>query len=395
MPPYLAGRSDETEEFQRLLEQKVVLDNLVVTGLRGVGKTVLLDTFRPLALSQGWLWVGSDVNETSSLTEDNLAVRLLADLSAVTSSLVVPITPKKRLGFRITESTEETVFGFDKLAELFNGTPGLVVDKLRATLEAAWAVMVASAPSGGCPKGLVFAYDEAQNFGDQAASNQYPLSILLDLFQSLQKKNIPFLLVLAGLPPLFPTLVEARTFAERMFRVRFLERLTDDECREAILRPIAASNCPHPLEENLVETIVKESGGYPYFVQFICREVYDVAIRNAREQRPLRVSVKDFVRKLDSDFFAGRWAKATDRQRELLRVIADVDTANEEFAIQEIVAASKHAPHRPFSPSHVAQMLAKLCAAGLVYKNRHGRYSFAVPLFADFIHRQAGSGEGL
>lgn len=393
MPPYLAGRDDEAAEFCRLLQQGVVLQNLIVTGLRGVGKTVLLDTFRPLAQSERWLWVGSDVNETSSLTEQNLAIRLLTDLSVVTSSVVLPAPPKKSIGFGSVELPGETVLGFEQLATTFTNTPGLVLDKLRATLEMAWTLIVSSAASGDCPRGLVFAYDEAQNFGDHAAGNEYPLSILLDLFQSLQRKNIPFLLVMAGLPPLFPTLVEARTFAERMFRVRFLERLTDEECRQAILRPIAESNCPHPLDESLVETIVRESGGYPYFVQFICREVYDAAIRNAAENRPLRVSVRDIVRKLDSDFFQGRWAKATDRQRELLRAISDVETANEEFTIQEIVTASKQSPHRSFSPSHVAQMLAKLCTSGLVYKNRHGRYSFAVPLFADFIRRQGGTGD--
>ena len=63
-------------------------------------------------------------------------------------------------------------------------------------------------------RGLVFAYDEAQNLSDHAAKNEYPLSLLLDVFQSIQKKGIPFLLVLAGLPTLFPKLVEARTFSE-------------------------------------------------------------------------------------------------------------------------------------------------------------------------------------
>ncbi len=66
---------------------------------------------------------------------------------------------------------------------------------------------------------------------------------MLDVFQSLQKKNIPFMLVLVGLPTLFPKLVEARTFAERMFHVVFLKRLDERDSRDAILKPIKDAKC--------------------------------------------------------------------------------------------------------------------------------------------------------
>ena len=65
MPPYLAGRQKEKEEFLRMLDQELVLNNLVLTGLRGVGKTVLLDTLKPLAIQRQWLWVGADLSEMS------------------------------------------------------------------------------------------------------------------------------------------------------------------------------------------------------------------------------------------------------------------------------------------------------------------------------------------
>ncbi len=74
MPPYLAGRSPEKRAFMKLLEQDVVLENAVLTGLRGVGKTVLLDTLKPLAISAGWLWVGTDLSESTSISEERLAI---------------------------------------------------------------------------------------------------------------------------------------------------------------------------------------------------------------------------------------------------------------------------------------------------------------------------------
>jgi hypothetical protein len=79
----------------------------------------------------------------------------------------------------------------------------------------------------------------------------------------------------------------------------------------------------------------------------------------------------------------------TDRQRELLSTIASLNAADEEFTVQEIVEASGHRSGKPFSPSHVNQMLAALAEHGSIFKNRHGKYSFAVPMQADFIRRQS------
>src|SRR3990170_3204754 len=94
MPPYLAGRKEEEEEFRKLLKQKTILQNLILTGLRGVGKTVLLETFKPIAIKEGWLWVGTDLSESASVSEENLAIRLLTDLAVATSS--IPITTATR-----------------------------------------------------------------------------------------------------------------------------------------------------------------------------------------------------------------------------------------------------------------------------------------------------------
>src|SRR5665213_3950410 len=79
MPPYLAGREEEKKEFTKLLSQDVVIANLILTGLRGLGKTVLLETFKPIALAADWLWVGTDMSESMTVSEETLAVRLLAD----------------------------------------------------------------------------------------------------------------------------------------------------------------------------------------------------------------------------------------------------------------------------------------------------------------------------
>lgn len=383
MPPYLAGRNKETEEFRQLLSQETVLENLILTGLRGVGKTVLMESLKPLAFGERWQWVGTDLSEASSISEDNIATRLLTDLSVVTSSVVIATRIQQQMGFGGERKFVHDTLNFHALAHIYQQTPGLASDKLKQVLEVTWACL-----GNEKPRGIIFAYDEAQNLSDHAAKEHFPLSLLLDVFQSIQRKNIPFMLLLTGLPTLFPKLVEARTYTERMFHTIFLDRLNEADSREAILKPIENSKCPVSFNKSSVDTITKISGGYPYFIQFICREVYDVFIQKITAGEKPTVPIEEIVRKLDADFFSGRWARATDRQRELLGIIASLESCDHEFTVQEIVERSKLDLTKPFSSSHVNQMLASLTDVGLVYKNRHGKYSFAVPLLDRFIRRQ-------
>lgn len=386
MPPYLAGRQEQTTEFRKLLRQEVILSNLLLTGLRGVGKTVLLDTLKPLAINDGWIWVGTDLSESSSVREDRLVLRLLTDLSVVTSTVLwdrrdtisgIGVNPKR--------SREETYLTYDTLLWWYEQTPGLPSDKLKSVLEVVWACLAREGK-----RGLIFAYDEAQNLSDHASRGEYPLSLLLDIFQSLQKKNHPLMLILAGLPTLFPKLVDARTFAERMFRVVMLDRLGEQASREAITKPMTKARVSVQFNEATIQSILGASGGYPYFIQFLCREILDVLLQNLSKGNPGRpvVPENEILRKLDIDFFAGRWARATDRQRDLLEVIAHLENSEQEFTVHEVVECSSGRSSKPFSASHVNQMLSALIDSGLVYKNRHGRYSFAVPLMSRFIRRQ-------
>ena len=383
MPPYLAGREKERKAFETLLRQTTITDNFLLTGLRGVGKTVLLDTFKPLAMKAHWMWAGADLSESASLTEERFATRMLTDLSVITSSFMVPKVGVKEIGFAPAAPATEPLT-FQRLGKLFAETPGLTADRLKAVLEFAWTVIASSGA-----KGVIFAFDEAQTLTDHDDKNEFPMSVMLDVFQSIQRKGIPFMLVLVGLPTLFPRLVEARTYAERMFHVEFLSRLSEVESRAAILHPIAKAGCPVTMGEDLIKAIIETSGGYPYFIQFICREVFDAALQKMGDGKPPVILVEEITRKLDSDFFAGRWARATDRQRELLQVIARLKNADDEFTVQEIVEKSAEVLEKSFGSSHTNQMLATLSNAGLVYKNRHGKYSFAVPLLGRFILRQA------
>ena len=196
------------------------------------------------------------------------------------------------------------------------------------------------------------------------------------------------MLLLAGLPTLFPKLVESRTYSERMFRVMTLHNLSPDDSREAITKPLAGE----PLSvkvffDEFNDDIYDLTKGYPYFIQFWCRELYDyLAERSVADERDMHV-IERITHKLDMDFFGSRWARMTDRQQDLLTVISHLENSDTEFTVQEIVEKSK-SMGQSFSSSHVNQMLTALFDKGMVIKNRHGKYILAVPLLDKYIQRR-------
>ena len=380
MPPWLAGREEETQEFLTLLKQNIILKNLVISGLRGIGKTVLLESFKPNVKKEGWLWVGTDCSETASLNESTLVVRLLTDIALLTSSMKVEEKKVTELGFSSSERQEPIYLTYDFMVDYYDKTPGLVSDKLKATLEVVWKCINAAGY-----KGIVFAYDEAQTLSDHSEKDQYPLSVLLDVFQSLQKKEIRFLLVLTGLPTLLTRLIEARTYTERLFRVLMLDQLGPDESRDAIVKPVEDAKHPVKFSERLTDLIIKSSGGYPYFIQFLCREVYDIIQTQHEAGKEFIIPIDAVLRKLDNDFFAGRWSSATEREQELLTAIALAGI--QEFGISQISKITYEASMKSMSVAQVSQTFNRLASIGLIYKNRRGVYSFAVPLLETYIKR--------
>ncbi len=383
-PPYLAGRDTERQEFSRLLKQAPILENLVLTGIRGIGKTVLLrEALRKDAGESGWIWVGSDISEAVSVSENHLALRLLTDLNTFSADWEYASNERHPIGFATTPERQTIRFDYQTMMALFEQEPGLTSDKIKRILLLAWELMQKNMRD---KKGIIFAWDEAQNLTDRSKDNEYPLGVLLDVFSSLQSQGVPFMLVLTGLPTLFPKLVNSRTFAERMFRVMPLDNLNPDDGYKAITEPLKKE--PKRVQtffNSNKKAIYSITKGYPYFIQFWCRELYDYMI-DVDSLTPTELTER-ISRKLDMDFFEGRWTGLADRQRDVLNIIAHLKNSGGEFTVQEIVEQSKIS-EREFSGSHVSQILNSLFNKGMVFKNRHGKYILAVPLLDQYIRRR-------
>jgi hypothetical protein len=383
-PPYLAGRENEIKRFKQLFEKREVFNNIVIAGPKGVGKTVLLDRFRAIASEKGWLWCGKEMSESASVSEENLAKKIMNDLAIYTSSIV--IKSKISPSFEWRKGVISQILGYRELEEIFEEVPGLVSDKLKTLLGIVWEVMKKDTQY----RGIVFAYDNVQKLQDHAKEGQYPLSVLLDVFHSLQKRDIPFKLLLAGLPTLYPRLDEAKADTDRMFERISLNQLNLKESRDAILRPMGKLlKGSKGFSTESVDKIFKISRGNPFFIQFICKEVYDIHRQQIQSgDMKFIVPEEEIMRKLDMDYFNGQWVALSERQRELLRVVSTLESSGGEFTVRDVAQQSRQLLDKPFGASQITQVFSVLSEKGILFRNRHGRYSFALPLFDQFIKRK-------
>src|ERR1700728_33171 len=131
-PVYLAGRTKEQDSFTQMVKESLP-QNAIITGLRGVGKTVLLEELKPIAQSNGWLWTGNDLSESASLTEDRIARRIVLDLSTLLAPLVIQQESKAPFGFGNASVTTRQI-SFDDLWKIYESSAGLTDDKLKAVL---------------------------------------------------------------------------------------------------------------------------------------------------------------------------------------------------------------------------------------------------------------------
>jgi Cdc6-like AAA superfamily ATPase len=166
LPPYLAGRQIQLDDFkQNILTQEPILKNLIISGLRGVGKTVLLDTLKPLALKEGWIVAGTDLSESASVSEANFSTRLLTDLASAVSNIVLSTQEITSIGFQGKTERVEHHLNYEILNYIYKSTHGLESDKLKAVIKFIWEVCQKHA------KGIILAYDEAQNLKDTKEDN--------------------------------------------------------------------------------------------------------------------------------------------------------------------------------------------------------------------------------
>lgn len=371
-PAALVGRDGEQQVWNVALqraERGVTDQPLVLYGLRGVGKTVLLAQLRHDAAERDWWVVQVEAGAGRSLRElvgEGLYEPLL-DLSRPSAGKRVLRALKTALSFKASyDSTGTWSFGLD-LSEAGGGgaDSGVLDTDLRKIVK---DVSLAAREEG---VGLAILIDEAQDLSSSE------LTTLAAVSQVAAQDNWPVLFALAGLPSLPQTLAEAKSYSER-FQYSGVEKLEAEEAVEAIVRPAAGIGVKW--SDDALEHVVARSGRYPYFIQQFGKESWDQAEGDLIEQDAARVGVAVGQGKLDRGFFKARWDRATSSEKQYMKAMCpegDGGVGSGEVAGRLQRAITSLGPTR-----------SKLIHKGLIYAPDHGVVAFTVPGMAAFIDRQ-------
>ncbi len=370
VPPYLAGREGEIASFEKSLTTALSLpQNLVVSGLRGTGKTVLLFEFEKICADREWLHVRREFNPRLN-DVNQFTFAILSDLlMKVQGSSVMRKAKKRRIGFL---PSSETVVNGNFIERLLSSHLGTLEDRLEAILEEVYREIIESEYSG-----LVWLFDEFHTVEDGKVKGHFPLSMLLEVVSHLQQKGCRYFLILSGLPSLFPNLVKAKTYSERMFTVSRVGQLGTTDAKLAIRKPL--EDTVYEFESKLVDVLVKETDGYPYFLQLYSFLLID-NLPGEKIGRPDFVKMRPFIlNRLDESFFAGRFDRTSNSERELLFKMIELDDEIETSALRKSSKKSRGA---------INLILTRLMEKGIIYRVRRGAYSFTLPLFKEFLKRQ-------
>lgn len=373
-PLYLAGREAPLRRYDAMLraapEQQA---NMRVTGLRGVGKTVLLETFAERSREHDWEPAFMELQPAHNT--DALLSASLAALLERTRQRLSRMARLRSAAGRALRGTSVQV-GWEEISLSVSFGSEREEDLARDLFH---TVHMALAKGRA---GVVLLLDEAQLIHDERDRHgEHPLSLLLAPIVALQRQELPLGLVLCGLPTLTGNLQKARSYSERLFRGEEIDSLTQAQALEAFTRPLeqtARSTSP-----TLARTVAAEVEGYPYFLQLWGSELWDAAeIAGVKRLTPklLDATRADIHDRLDRDFYDPRLATLTPAEQDLL--LASATCAYPPLRSADLAGASAK------SAGNVNVLLGRLVDAGALYRIRKGEYAYTAPKFREYLARR-------
>lgn len=369
-PPLLAGRQLEVDAFETVLrrgELGRVSQGIMLTGLRGVGKTVLLNELAASAEASGWMTVELEVSPGGAT----------AALSKLASMLTIAI--RQQQGSKLSEIAKRALGSIKGFSITVDPTGGLSasidVDPVRSgDLETDFASLAVTVGQTALEAGIGTAIfiDELQEL------DKLSMASLAAAVHLAGQRNVPFTVVGAGLPNLPGKLADAKSYAERLFDYRPLGKLSGSTAVQALARPAGDSGVTW-LDEALQATIAA-ADGYPYFLQEFGAAIWNIAPGPTITERDAASGIFLGQAKLDGGFFRSRWDRATATEQTYLRAMADDD--GEDSRTPTVASRLGR------TVTNVGPIRAGLIGKGLIYAPEHGRVAFTVPGMAAFIRRQ-------
>jgi hypothetical protein len=372
LPAYLAGREKPLAEFDAFVADSQPLHaNWTVTGLRGTGKTVLVETAAARAEAAGWLTLEREVGERHR-DDARLAEAIEEDVDALVRrcGLAAALEQSVARSARLLRPSRVSVAGISFEPE--PAAPRSPADRMQDAL-----VRLSEALAGADRPGALLLYDEGHLLADDKARERYPLSSLLAALGAVQRSGDPRVrIVLTGLPTLSVNLKRARTYAERMFRHVVLANLERGDAWDALTIPLARTS--RRFATAVVGEIVEATGGYPYFLQYFGAYLWRAAPTDEVTSAVYRSLEPSLLHELDLAFFEDRFEGASPAEQAVLAVMARhriaVDVADLRRALPD--------------QASLDTLVRRLVERGLLYRTGRARYDFALPMFRAYLGRR-------
>lgn len=372
-PPELAGRNELLETIYIAVERTRLgypAKSVLIVGLRGVGKTVLLDRMRDDAESSGIYTLRIEAPESRSLPA-LLAPQLRLCLLQLSRNEKAKALAQRALrglaGFAkaLKVKYQDIEVGFD-----FEPEPGLADNgDLEHDLQALLETVGAAAKSA--ETALVMFVDELQYVEEPE------LEALIMALHRVAQRQLPVMLVGAGLPQLRGRMGRAKSYAERLFDFPEIGPLDPAAAKLAISKPATDQNVT--VNEDALDRIVEETQGYPYFIQEWGKHAWDAAKQSPITLEDVQLVSKEAVAALDESFFRVRFDRLTPLEKVYLRAMAELGPGPHRSGdITELLGRKVSA----LGPTR-AQLINK----GMIWSPNHGDTTFTVPLFDGFMRR--------
>lgn len=372
-PPELAGRDDLRETVRIALERTRLgkpTKSILMVGLRGVGKTVLLDRMREDAEAAGIHTLRVEAPESRSLPAI-LAPQLRQALLRLSRNERAKELAQRALrglaGFAkaLKFKYDDIEVGFD-----FEPEPGLADNgdlehDLQALLEAAGS----AAQKAGTA--LAMFVDELQYVKEDE------LAALITALHRAAQRRLPLALIGAGLPQLRGRMGRAKSYAERLFDFPEIGPLPPPAARTAITKPAKAEGVE--VNEDALERIVQQTRGYPYFLQEWGKHAWDTASKSPITLSDVDLASSSVIAALDESFFRVRFDRLTPLEKRYLRAMAELGPGPHRSGD---IAEQLHRDVTALGPTR-NQLIGK----GMIWSPNHGDTAFTVPLFDEFMHR--------
>ena len=372
-PPELAGRSAVRTAVDVCLARLQIgkqAKSVIMVGLRGVGKTVLLDQMLKDAEEKGFHTVRIEAPENRSLPallapQIRLALLRLSNIEAAKDFAVRGLRALAGFASKMKLTFNDIEVGLD-----FDAEPGLADNgDLEGDLTTLLEQVGLAAQQAKTV--LVIFIDELQYV------KEVQLAALISALHRCSQKQLPVTVVGAGLPQLIGRMGEAKSYAERLFNFPFIGALEEKDARDAIEKPI--QNEGAAIEKEAVNTIVAMTQGYPYFLQEWGKHAWDMAPQSPITNEDVNNASATTIATLDESFFRVRFDRLTGAEKRYLRAMATLGSGPHRSGdIAEKLSRNVQS---------VAPVRSSLISKGMVWSPTHGDTAFTVPLFDEFMRR--------